>query len=523
MRDALLDRATGSDHRLSQLSDLFLNAWHGWTTRDVPALARALSVNPGGMVARSLGEVGTPEAMQALADDMRRGTGGQSDYTLGRLGARAIPYLFPLLEDDRSARGASLVIAAMGEESKPFAESWARLAADPRQPTAVRLGALRGLAALGRSARPWTGELHLLLASQDESLRTTAANTLLATGDSAVLNALLEQCRPKGDKIEFVELRSTSCLRDIESLGHDAVAAGPKLTPFFDSPNADERLGVVTTVGVIGYAAAIPRLRGALRDLDWRVVYAAAKSLGQLRAVESIEDLERIYDTYWLPEVRREARYSLTDLKLPADFPTPYGQLEATANQADFPTTCTTPSWITIPECSSHQWRLGSSCHPFSWPGRCMYGPRTVSARLPNGRGVFHGSNGGEFGSTLTWKPAVGPAKVVYQGYEVVGIFPDGDGAIAVIGLAHMFIDFSVVVSLDLGTDGRWTSHEVARLPSMSSAMVQVSPGVYAARSGHRVTVFNRRRILGMGTCTEGLTKDMAASQRTLETSRETD
>jgi hypothetical protein len=63
-------------------------------------------------------------------------------------------------------------------------------------------------------------------------------------------------------------------------------------------------VGVVTTLGVIGYTAAIPRLRGALRDLDWRVVYAAAKSLGQLRAIEATGDLERIYDTYWLPQVR---------------------------------------------------------------------------------------------------------------------------------------------------------------------------------------------------------------------------
>lgn len=157
MRDALLDRATGSDRRLSQLSDVFLNAWHGWTPSDVPALARALSVNPGGMVARSLGEVGTPEAMEALADDMRRGTQGQSDYALGLLGARAVPYLFPLLEDTQSARGAARVITAMGEQSKPFAEPWARLAADPRQPTPVRLGALRGLAALGRSARKSIG------------------------------------------------------------------------------------------------------------------------------------------------------------------------------------------------------------------------------------------------------------------------------------------------------------------------------------------------------------------------------
>ena len=513
MRDALLDRAMGSDRRLSQLSDLFLNAWHGWTPSDVPALARALSVNPGGVIARSLGEVGTPEAMQALADDMRRGTQGQSDYALELLGARAVPYLFPLLEDAQSARGAARVITAMGGKSKPFAESWARLAADPRQPTEVRLGALRGLAALGRSARQWTGDLHVLLASQDESLRTTAAHTLWAAGDPAVLDTLLEECRPEGNELEFVELSSTRCLRDIESLGHDAVAAGPKLVPFLDSPNADERLGVVTTLGAIGDAAAIPRLRGALGDLDWRVVYAAVKSLGQLRAIEATEDLERIYDTYWLPEVRRQARYSLTDFRLPADSPTPYDQLEADRKSGGFPYDLYSAVLGDIPACSSQRWRLHSLVIHF--PGQSSsYVPKTVSARLANGRGFLRGSNGGEFGSTLTWEPLVGPSKVVYHGYEVIGIFPDGDGAIAVIGLAHLGIDFSVVVSLDLGADGRWTLHEVARLPSMSSAMVQISTGVYAARSGYRVTFFNRTQILGLGSCSEDLAKDVAAPSR---------
>jgi hypothetical protein len=68
------------------------------------------------MVARALGEVGTPEAMKVLASDMPRGSEGQSDYALRLLGGRAVPY--------------------------------------------------------------------------DESLRSTAADTLLATGDPSVLDTL---------------------------------------------------------------------------------------------------------------------------------------------------------------------------------------------------------------------------------------------------------------------------------------------------------------------------------------------
>jgi hypothetical protein len=163
------------------------------------------------------------------------------------------------------------------------------------------------------------------------------------------------RCHPEGNELEFLALASTSCLRDIESFGQEARGAGPKLIPFLDSPNADDRLGAVTTLGVIGYSEAIPNLRAALKDLDWRVVYAAVKSLGELRAVEATADLQQIYDTYWLPEVRRQARYSLTNLKLPADAPTPYDQLEADRKSGGFPYDLYYAVLDDIPECSSQQ------------------------------------------------------------------------------------------------------------------------------------------------------------------------
>lgn len=504
MRRALLDNATGNDRQLRQLSDVFLNAWHDWTPSDVPALARALSYNRGGMVARSLGEVGTPAAMQALADDVRSGIQGQSEYAMQLLGARAIPYLFPLLEDSQSAVAATRVIEAMGDTSELFAQSWARMAADQQRPTKPRLAALRGLAALGPPARQWTGDLHILLTSQDESLRTTAAYALLATRDPAVLDTVLDRCHPNGNELEFLALASTSCLRDIESFGQEARGAGPKLIPFLDSPNADERLGAVTTLGVIGYSEATPHLRRALKDLDWRVVYAATKSLGELHAVEATADLQQIYDTYWLPEVRRQARYSLTNLKLPADAPTPYDQLEAERKSGGFPYDLYNAVLDDIPECSSQQWRLHTLV--FHFPQHWQ-APRTVSARLKHNRGFLYGSNGGEWGGALTWKPDVGHSKDIYKGYNVTAIFPDGDGAVAVIELSHMGIDFGIVASLDFGADDRWTLHEVARLPTSTSETIQISPGVYAARSRHRVTVFNRTQILGLATCWDDIAK----------------
>jgi HEAT repeat protein len=73
---------------------------------------------------------------------------------------------------------------------------------------------------------------------------------------------------------------------------------------FLASPNGEEVATAVTALGHIGYDAAIPQIEQQLRSPDWRVVYAAARSLGWLGATDSIQALERVASGHWLPDVR---------------------------------------------------------------------------------------------------------------------------------------------------------------------------------------------------------------------------
>ena len=50
-------------------------------------------MDPGGWVARPLGQIATPEAIEVLIEDLPRGEENQTDFVLSHLGARAIPYL----------------------------------------------------------------------------------------------------------------------------------------------------------------------------------------------------------------------------------------------------------------------------------------------------------------------------------------------------------------------------------------------------------------------------------------------
>lgn len=140
----LLKRATGDHPGWRNVAGAILSEWHSWTPSNVPELHEALRKDPGGWVARSLGEIATPQAIQALVEDLPKGSQNQTDFAFAELGAKAIPYLFPVLESDKNAASAARIISDMGSVAVPFASDWAALAVDTQQQLKTRLAALRG-------------------------------------------------------------------------------------------------------------------------------------------------------------------------------------------------------------------------------------------------------------------------------------------------------------------------------------------------------------------------------------------
>lgn len=101
-KQELLRRAVGSNSGWRNVSGAILANWGSWTPDDVPALRAALRMDHGGWLAKPLGQIGSPDAIVALAEDLSSASDieSQTGFTLSKLGAVAIPYLMPLLEDD---------------------------------------------------------------------------------------------------------------------------------------------------------------------------------------------------------------------------------------------------------------------------------------------------------------------------------------------------------------------------------------------------------------------------------------
>jgi len=93
--------------------------------------------------------IGTPTAIEALVEDLPKGSDNQTDFALEKLGSKAIPFLMPLFDDEGSSQAAARVIAAMGDSAIPFVQSWSQIANDPDEPLKKRLAALRAISAFG--------------------------------------------------------------------------------------------------------------------------------------------------------------------------------------------------------------------------------------------------------------------------------------------------------------------------------------------------------------------------------------
>lgn len=176
----LLQRAAGDDAGWRNLSQAILENWKTWTPSDVPALRSALQKEPGGWMARPLKQIGTPAAIQALVEDLPKESDSQTDFALVSLGAKAIPFLMPLLEAEKTSQAASMVIEKMGDAAIPFAQAWSEQAGDSAEPLNKRLAALKAIGALGNKARPVSAGLKPLLSSSHAEIREQAALTIEA-------------------------------------------------------------------------------------------------------------------------------------------------------------------------------------------------------------------------------------------------------------------------------------------------------------------------------------------------------
>ena len=501
-KQELLRRAAGNNPGWRNVAGAILSDWGTWTADDVPALRSALRMDHGGWVARPLGQIGSPDAIRALVEDLSAmdNIENQTGFALSQLGAKAIPALMPLLENDKQSPLASQVIAGMKPPPIEFATTWAALALDPQKPQAERIAALRGMAALGPAAQQAGIALHPLLADNEPKVSKQADATLTAVRDPIVVQRLAKACQPQAARFDLLAMNSLLCLGEIAEFGPAGSAAGASLMPFLTSENQAERAYGILTLSYINYAPATAKIDEALDSKDWRVVYAAIWGVSWLGDRNAAARLDKLASTYWLVELRNDAAEVASALRSPT------GSLDRAPWTTMRNGMRSDPTFLITDGIRGEQ----NACPGNLWQWQdekfTLRQTRTANAQsltFRNGdvAGKLVGTDHGEWGGDLKWIPDNGTPQVLDRD-NVRGIVDDKDGALVIFGLAHMSFDYGYVLRLTPNAAGTWTQTDIAHLPGEPVSWTRLKSDRIAILTAGRAVVFSSAGgILGVASC----------------------
>jgi len=150
-KQELLVRASGPDQMWRFVSGDLLGKWSSLGPNDLPMVMDAFGMQNGLAAAMALAKIGSPESMRALVEHFRIwGDGDIVAMALTSAGAKALPHLFPLLEDTDDLVWIPTVdvIRNMRANAAPEVDTWAAIATNTRNPRRQRLAAMRGLSGM---------------------------------------------------------------------------------------------------------------------------------------------------------------------------------------------------------------------------------------------------------------------------------------------------------------------------------------------------------------------------------------
>jgi len=472
-----------------QLAGFTINGIDGLGPEHLADLMEARE-NGNGWIPRSIARIGTPEALQFLANDLRKDPSTNTQVTIAfeNLGAAGAPYiaeLYACIENcnERVFSAASFVLREVGDSASGVIPRLLEIASDDKYAQTVRQHAIEGIGAIGGSAESYVPDL-ISLREQESFLAPYVGMALVSIGSSEAVSVLLEALPFDAEYV----------LSDIKRLGRNGFTAGPAVLAYLGDPNWDVRVTAADTLGHIGYTPASSALTNALDDKnDWKIVYAATIALARLAADKSIESLYVVRDTHWYPPVGEIANTAIRHVQLGEDLTE--DEWWQFSGVEDSPEACDAINRESVEETrnqklyqaddESELQKLSYETEIYSYDAREGTEPNkngivevtnenmvelveriqqtpTVARKISDGWLV--GADRGEWGGELIHISSNGKSTKLHDG-NVEDIFFVGSQIVATSGLAHLFGSRGVLLKIDRDDSGQYIASQWKRLP----------------------------------------------------------
>jgi len=448
-----------------------------------------------GWIPAAIARIGTPKAIQFLVEELKKeqSWGNQVDHGLIMIGSKGVPYLVDLYRTGKND-GDLLSHSLLSRVSRIFGELGAKAqgAVDPLVVIASneklheynRQEAILALGAMG-----------------DMAHRTVPALQKLAERDSpaiaeAVEIAIVHMEAPEALGIQMKRLRlkpSFHILRDIAELRKYGRPAGPDLIQYLSHEDWEIRIGAARAMGYIGYEPASRQLIELLNsEDDWRLVFVAAESLGDLRSKEGVPTLKEVSQVHWYSPVRDVAKEALEIISSgvgdnseisPENLDSRFSNFEQAGWELEKSATIenlkqgdknAVRSKGSLNKDKLEEFVYEAGIHSYGPKGKMIRKRKQIPGtgiRVENGYLV--GADRGEFGGELMFVDEMGKWSKILDD-NIQGIYHTASGIVVVAGLAHMGFNRGTLYKVSKAVDGKWNVAKWKALPGdpYSSALL---------------------------------------------------
>lgn len=400
--------------------------------------------------------------------------------------------------DEELERALSTVFGWMKGKGSGAVSPLLEVAADTGIAPTRRAAAINALGAIGDAARSAVPELLRLRSDESDAVRNASSSAIMSIGTAEAVPLYVEMLETSSS-----DLDRQNTLWRMGQLEEDGRSVGPVVMRYLGHANWDVRLAAVEALGKTHYREATGALIEALGDeRDWRVVFAAASSLGLLRAEEALPALQVVAGTHWYPPVRdaaeRAERFVRGEREIVEGDDGQGGAVlfslyDYTAAGLELPL-----SYESVDQVFGVLNRQAGSEREKvltrDKKGELVY-EEVNGTRVQSG--FLAGTDHGEWGGEITFIDPLGfSTKVCSE--NVAAIFAHRDGAVAVTGLAHLGMNEGMLYKV-VHEGGKWTATPWRKLPGAPLASWLLKNGdILTVCIGGGVLVSPDGRMKGM-------------------------